>query len=77
MQVILKNLTLDEKLLVLQKSKRLEVDNICEEVAFFAYKSIYEGKICAGSIVIEDFFYTTSKEIFDYLSENLSCECQI
>ena len=56
MQVILKNLTLDEKLLVLQKSKRLEVDNICEEVAFFAYKSIYEGKICAGSIVIADFF---------------------
>lgn len=26
------------------------------------------------AIVIEDFFYSTAKQSFDYLSENLSCE---
>lgn len=47
-QVVLKILTLDEKLSVLRKSKQLEVDNIYEEIAFSTFKSIYDGKICAG-----------------------------
>ena len=35
-----------------------------------------KSPLCKAS-VIEDFVYTTSKEIFDYLSENLSCESRI